>query len=323
MWNDDPILGDGGALHDEANPVFRLTAYFPYQAAHPYLMPDRWQALFDVFAPLVRQHCDKIVMWDRPGAKARRGKKIVDSDWRPFAHLLSVESDVDGGIFTGFSFLDKADALEGNGRGPCSLRFFVGKAIRFEVCVPLSDWFAGHIDIDAAIAALQALPFVSVTSGFGLSLGEQFVGGDPAAVYGPLMDYARRYPTIDIMRDEYRSFFPGDPENYPAIGIAAINWITGIGEPFRSRLASRGLLSDGLPTGVDMLDGPWGTFFRLGAAPTSGEAGIDDATLPLYRWLGQMVAHAYRPSQDDPRAPVFGGMAKAESLAWERRFYGS
>lgn len=94
----------GGALHGEASPVFRLTSYFPYYEAHPYLMPDAWQALLDCFLPLVREHCDRIILWNRPGAKARRGKRIFEADWRPFHHLSSLQNDVESGIFTGFSF---------------------------------------------------------------------------------------------------------------------------------------------------------------------------------------------------------------------------
>src|SRR6218665_677053 len=322
MWNDDPILREDSSLFGEANPVFRLTGYFPYGQAHPYLMPDRWQALLDCFLPFVREHCDKIIMWDRPGAKARRSKRITHSDWMPFPHLLSVESDVDGGIFTGFSFIDRKDALEGNGRGPCSVRFFVGSAIRFEACIPLQDWQQGRLNIAAMAGALQALPYVSVMAGFGLSLGEYFAGSDAAATYGALMDYASRYPAVDVARDDDRSFFPGAPEDYPAIGIGGINWLTGVGGPFRSRAGGFQALAAQAPAGIEVMDGAFGTLFKLGAAPASGEAFVDDATMPLYAWLGKRLSRVYRPSDDAPRAPVFGGMAKAQSLAWERRFYG-
>jgi hypothetical protein len=60
----------------------------------------------------MREHCDKIILWDRPGAKARRGKRILEADWRPFHHLTRVESDVACGIFVGFSFLDGTMRLD-------------------------------------------------------------------------------------------------------------------------------------------------------------------------------------------------------------------
>jgi len=323
MWNDDPILMPGGALHGEANPVFRLTSYFPYHQAHPYLMPDAWQTLLDCFLPLVRGHCDRIILWDRPGAKARRGKRILEADWRPFHHLSSLENDVKSGIFTGFSFLDRADALEGNGRGPCSVRFFVGSSIRFEACIPLEDWAQGRLSIDALATALQALPYVSVMAGFGLSLGERYGAADPDATHHALRQYATRYPAIDMARDEDRSFFPGSPQDFPLIGIAGISWLTGIGEPFRSMAGGAAALAANAPAEVQLSDGSFGSLFRLGAGPVSGEAGVDDSALARYRWLGRRLSTVWSPRKDDTRAPVFGRSAKPQSLAWERRFYDS
>jgi len=321
MWNDDPILVSGGALHGEVSPVFRLTGYFPYRQAHPYLMPERWQGLLNCFLPVVREHCDKIIVWDRPGAKARRSKRISNADWRPFHLLSSLESDIESGIFTGFSFLDRADALEGNGRGPCSVRFFVGSSIRFEACISLQDWATGRLSIPELIAAVQALPYVSVMAGFGLSLGERYAGPDAEATYSALSDYAARYPVVDVARDDERSFFPGSPQDYPLIGIGGINWLTGIGEPFRSRAGGADTLAAQAPADVQVADGPFGTLFTLGTGPISGEAGVDDAGLPLYTWLAKQIAAVWSPGEDDPRAPVFGRTAKSKSLAWERRFY--
>jgi hypothetical protein len=322
MWHDDGIFATGGALHGEANPVFRLTGYFPYHQAHPYVMPDGWQALFDCFVPLVREHCDKIIVRDRPGAKARRSKRIVEADWRPFHQLAIAESDVAAGIFTGFSFLDRADGLEGNGRRPCSVRFFVGSSIRFEACIPLQDWTQGRLPLGAVIEALHALPYVSVMAGYGLSLGQRYAGSDAAATHLALSAYAERYPVIDVARDEDRSFFPGSPRDYPLIGICGINWLSGIGEPFRSRAGGAKALVEHAPSDIKVADGPFGTLFRLGAEPISGEAGVDDSALPHYSWLGSRLSPAWNPEEDDPRAPVFVRGAQSKSLVWERRFYG-
>ena len=321
MWSDDPILEPGGALHGQANAVFRLTGYFSYGQAHPYVMPDRWQRLLDCFLPVMQDRCDKIILWDRPGAKARRSKRIGAADWRPFNLLCSAETDVESGIFTGFSFLDREDALEGNGRGPCSLRFFVGSSIRFEACVSLQDWTQGRVAIADVIAAVQALPYVSLMAGFGLSLGERYAAHDADTTYAALGAYAARYPAVDVARDDERSFFPGSPQDYPLIGIGGINWLTGVGEPFQSRAGGCAALAAQAPADVQITDGEYGTLFTLGAGPISGEAGVDDASLPLYHWLAGQISAAWSPSEDDPRAPVFGRAAKGPSLAWERRFY--
>ncbi|RYH40214.1 MAG: DUF3396 domain-containing protein [Alcaligenaceae bacterium] len=168
---------------------------------------------------------------------------------------------------------------------------------------------------------MQALPYVSALGGFGLSLAERF-RADPDDKFAALAEYARRHPAVDVGRDEDRSFFSGPPADFPALGVAGINWLTGVGEPFRSQL-QRTVGRDAAPppAGVELMQGPHGTLYRLGAAPVTGQTGVSDATLPLYRWLGARIAKVYFPHADDPRAPVFGAMRKSQSLEWERRFY--
>jgi hypothetical protein len=256
-----------------------------------------------------------VQMWDRPGGKARRGLKIRPEDWSPFAHLLSVHDDVDSGIFTGFHFLDRDDETDGNGRGPCSFRFFVGSTIRVDACVPLDDWAAGRLDVEAVVAAMQGLPFTSFMAGFGLSLGERYAGSP--GVDAALMEYARRYSAVDLLRDEDRGFFPGGLENHADTGI---NWLTGVGEPFRGRAGGGARLGAGLPAGIAVADGPHGVAFRLGDRPVSGEAGVDDANLPLFHALGAKLAAVNKPLAEGRHAPVFGEGGRPQSLAWERRF---
>lgn len=319
-WINAPFFADQGpaAIGATLSPAFRVTGFFPYRAAHPYTLTDAWEAVFACFKPIVEERCDRIRMWEMPGAKARRSKAVQTADWHPFRHLKAVHSNVDSGIFTGFSFADSTDDKDMSGRGPTAFRFFVGSSIRLDATVSVADWNAGRLDIDAVCAALSALPFVSFTAGLGFCLSERHAQGDDGGFLGRMMPAAHRYPVLDTMHAERRAFFSGDERDFPKIGLAGINWITGVGEPFFSK-GGGAKLGQGLPDGVTAETGKHGIVFRLGDAPITGEAGVDDATLPLYHALGQRLKTVWSPQ---PRpSPVFGDDYPRESLAWERRFF--
>lgn len=318
-WADDDIFSSQGMLHGVANPGFRLSLLLPYDAGHPYRHTEAYEALFAIFAPILQERCDRVYMWDRPGAKARRSKKILPADWTPFRHIRSVYADQADGIFTGFYFVDKHDA-RGDGAGPCSFRFFVGRAIRLDVVVPLADWQAGRVSIDALVAALQALPYFSFIAGYGLALSETYSHGDTQDIYNALYRYGLRFPVVDLVTDEARSRSSDDDgSGVPELGLAGINWLTGVGTRFLH--AGAASIVQGLPPAIGLNQGPNGIVFRAGEGPISGEAGADDATLPLYSALGARLSRLWRPNEDMPRPPVFGEFLPRESLAWEQRFF--
>lgn len=244
---------------------------------------------------------------------------IQAGDWHPFEHMRSVHANVDDGIFVGFYFVDTSDTREMQGRGPAAFRFFAGSTIRLDVCIPLEDWHAGALDAEALVAALQALPYVSFAAGFGLCLSDRFAQGDGGEFLGQLMPIAARYPALDLVHAEIRTWYSGDERDFAKVGLTGINWLTGVGEPFYTR-GGREQLGSGLPAGIDIATGPNGIAFRLGPRPISGETGIDDATLPLYAALGARLRTVWMPQ---PRpSPIFGDDNAQASLAHERRFFG-
>ena len=322
MWTSDPLLTrDGGSeIAEAASPAFRLSASFPYRAAHPYVLTAQWEALFALFEPILRRHCDRIQMWDNPGAKARRSKAIQPGDWAPFTHLRSVNADVDDGMFVGFYFVDASDTREMRGRGPAAFRFFVGSAIRLDACIPLEEWHAGALDVGGLVTALQALPYISFAAGYGLCLSDRFAQGDGGEFLGQLMPLASRYPALDLVHAEKRTWISGSEHELADIGLTGINWLTGVGEPFFSA-GGREKLGTGLSDAIGTAVGPHGIVFRLGHQPVSGEAGVDDAPLGLYAELGARLRPLWQPQ---PRpSPVFGDDFPRESLAYERRFFGA
>jgi len=163
------------------------------------------------------------------------------------------------------------------------------------------------------------IPFISLTIGYGLSISNRFSYGDSGGLFGQLIPVGRKYPALDIVHVDKRSYFDGDESMFEKIGLAAgINWITGVGEPFFSR-GGGAKLGEGLPAGITSETGPYGIIFRLGDSPITGQAGVDDATLPLYYALGERLAPLWSPSLRND--PVFGDNYARESLAWERRFF--
>jgi hypothetical protein len=328
MWEDDPIFSQD-ATGGRYSPCFRLCAYFPYKEAHPYVHTDAFEELFACFAPVLKERCDRIRMWDRPGASARRGTKIKPEDWAPFRHLKSVYSDVEHGVFTGFYFINKAEGKSMDGGGPCAFRYFVyGSGGLLDICVPLEDWRARRIDISAALAALHKIPLYSFLGGYGLSLAETYREDE-------LIPIAQKYPALDLAAATSRHWLPGGwPEQErDRYWIAGINWLTGIGAPFLSMLGGAAALVAGLPAAIEAKSGPHNTIFQLGPAPVTGEAGADDASLPLYHALGKKLRPPNFHVKDkdlesagisepyNSFGPVFGPMKWEESLAWARRFY--
>lgn len=321
MWDGDAFRAQAQELGFEEHlaPAFRLTAYVRYETGHPYLLTEQWQALFDLFRPILKMRCDKLKLWPEPGGKPRRGLKIKPDDWQPFDVLKSVHDDVEDGIFIAFRFLAKENSDYGDGPAATSFRFYVGSVIMVDACIELEDWSTNKLNVPSLIAALQQLPYLSVIAGYGLRMSSRFDTGDAGDYFGNLRPLAARYPVLDMGYEDSRSYFPGDLSEVHEIGVAGINWLTGIGEPFRAKAGS-GLTLD-LPSGLRADVGPHGTLFQIGDGPITGEAGVSDMQLPLYHELGTRIAQAWAPNEDMHRSPVFGEMLEDESLAWERRLY--
>lgn len=306
----------------EARPAFRICAHLSTATAHPYLFTEQYEALFQLFAPVLKKRCAAVRMWDRPGGSARRGHKIKPEDWRPFERLKSVHSDPETGNFFGFYFVDRDDEKM-EGRGPCSFRFFSGLSVRLDACVPLEAFETGEIDVRAIIDALQKIPYHSFSAGYGLSLSDRFKNGAEMELRAELLPVALRYPAVDLCHMENRTRVPQDEKDAGGYWIGDVNWITGVGEPFLSALGGPAVLMRDVPAGIEASSGRYGVVFRIGDRPITGEAGVDDATLGLYNQLGKLLMPRDHPSAARPRPPVFGTLKEAESLAWTRRFYDS
>lgn len=324
MWQSDKMFSkdieNADSVGSEASPAFRFFAQLPYERAHPYKKTNEYENLFACFAPILKERCNKIIMWDNPGAKARRSKKINPDDWHPFEQLKKTYSDIEQGIFTGFNFVDGSDK-DMEGRGPCSFRFFVDEAIRLDACIPLDDWQTGQLDIGRVISAIMELPYYSFSAGFGLSLSDQYLNGARSTLLEELMPVASRYPAVDIMHASNRNRAPEKENDIEDYWISGINWITGVGEPFLSAIGGINKITSKLSETISVATNKNGATFRIGDRPISGLRNHDDEYIRLYHQLGNALKPPGYPSHNHPPFPVFGDFKRTESLAWMRRFY--
>lgn len=163
------------------------------------------------------------------GGKYHRSFRIKPEDWTPFTRLLAAYDTVEDGIFVSFQFVDRRDEKDDFGRGPTMFQFNASVTIRMDICISVPDWLAGKLDINAVITALQKLPYLSFCAGYGLCMSEQAVNG----VFPESHGVVQKYPALDVAHPGLIAHYSEDP--IQEVGICGINWLTGIGEPFRTQ----------------------------------------------------------------------------------------
>lgn len=104
------------------------------------------------------------------------------------------------------------------------------------------------------------------------------------------------------------------------IGIGGFNWLTAVGEPFRSWAGGAPALAAPGAASVKVKMAHSAPCSWLGADPSAARRwGLCIAATLLVD--ESRLSAVWSPSPDDPRAPVFGRAAKRQSLAWERPSY--
>jgi Protein of unknown function (DUF3396) len=332
-WHDDPIFkgnpSDPFRLETFASPAFRLSMLASFDQAHPFAYLEAYRTLFDVLRPCLERRAERLLMIEKPGAAARRRKTITPADWDPFGHMASV-IPADDGHFIGFQFqsgfrdLGTGDAGENiYDAGPALFRFWVGSIIDLDATISVDDWNSGMLDVERLKAAILQIPASTALAGFGLALSD--LADNSAAVRHQrnLVAVADKYPALDVSHNGRRRWFADYERDLAGYWLAGINWLTFLGEPFLSSLGGADKVTSGLPPAIEVSRSAQGVLFQLGQSPIAGEAGADDLLLSLYRALGEKLKPKAggHPSKKNPRHPVFGEPYKAESLAWERRFY--
>ncbi len=233
-WSNHPIFTQPDVyFEDELRPCFRFSAVLPYERCYHGLHTETFETLFDLFKPILKEHCDKLLMAPRPGAPFRRSLKIKPENWTPFTQLAQAHNNVENGILVSFQFADKADRDTNLGRGPTKFHYKCFDHGYLDICIPLADWQAGKIDIAEVVATLLKLPFLSFAAGFGLALGRTAEEGR----FPEVAEIAKIFPALDVMPIGYRT---RRDESETEAGICAINWITGIGQPFAGQLGGAG-----------------------------------------------------------------------------------
>lgn len=317
-WLADPLFARGAnGVGEDASPAFRLSIYLPYQRGYHGFHCEAYEALFEAFKPVIRANCDKALVCTSPGGNFRRGLKIKPENWTPFINLLAAYNNVEDGIFVSFQFADRHDTNTNLGRGPTKFHFSASTTIRLDICISVPDWLAGQIDIARVIAAIQNLPYLSFCGGYGLCLSENALNGQFPASHAVI----QKYPALDVHHPGAVAFWRENP--IEEVGLCGINWLTGIGEPFRSRMGGASALRAVLPSGVAIDDGPNGVVLQLGAVPITGQTGVDDAELFLYHAVGQSLRDVWMPTEDNNAGPIFETMFNdnALSLAYYQRFF--
>jgi hypothetical protein len=332
-WQNDPVFtgnpSDPFRLETFASPAFRLSLLASFDRAHPFAHLKAYQNLFEVFLPCLQKRAERLLMIEKPGAAARRRRTITPADWDPFGHMASV-IPADDGHFIGFQFqsgfrdLGTGDAAENTyDAGPALFRFWVGSIIDLDATIPVDDWNSGLLDQKKLKQAILQIPAATGLAGFGLALSDLADNGAAVRHQRNLAAVADKYPALDVSHNGRRRWFADYERDVSGYWLAGINWLTFVGEPFLTALGGADAVSQGLPADIEVTRGPHGVLFQLGESPTTGQTGAKDALIPLYRALGAKLRpkSGAHPSKKNPRHPVFGESLKAESLAWERRFY--
>ncbi|RUS65018.1 DUF3396 domain-containing protein [Pseudorhodobacter sp. E13] len=337
-WTEDPVFeGEQEDRHNQlclwARPAFRLGLLSSVEQGHPFDYVDDYHALFKVFEPILRRDAERLLMTDRNLKKPRQRKSIKTEDWTPF-HYLQEKVSRARPTFIGFNFQSGQTAPDGispsgwrahevHDAGPTGFRWHVTTTSWLDATVPVADIEDGTFDIAALRAALLRLPVRSGLGGYGLCMSQDINGYGPKSNAYAAYPVAVKFPALDTTYLDKRGWLNGDDDKPEKTWILGINWLTLVGEPFLSRAGGIAALTDGLDPRIEWWQGRDTVLFQLGPRPITGQAGVDDDMLPLYRELGARLAPPgdTAPSAAHPRH-LFGNRRDGVSVALERRFYG-
>lgn len=321
MWQDDKIFqaNDPNNLRElggVASPAFRLSAQGSRSEAHPFDHVDVYARLFKVFEPLLRKHAERLTMTDPFSGKSRRRVSITKADWQPFEYIKQSFDDERNWI--GFDFKSGKTAKLFD-KGPTGFRFRLAKTAQLDATIPVAAFDSGELDLAELKDAMLALPMRSALAGYGMATSSFF--DDYETPRPLLMPVARKFPAIDVCPSPMRSWFPDDDLDFRRSWVSGVNWLTLVRDPLLSEMGGAEKLMSELPPEITARSSDRAVLFQLGDRPITGEAGKDDAFLPLYHALGRKLSPLKDggPSKEYPRFPVFGW--PDESLLWERRFY--
>lgn len=325
-WTKDPVFTGTHDWHgrdllsETARPAFRLGLLSSIHQAHPFKYVDEYQALFEVFEPILRRDAERLKFMEYPG-KWRRRKSIKSEDWRPFAHLKASVPPPDF-TFIGFQFQSGKTTLERvYDAGPTSFRVVITDTSWLDATVPVDAIDDGTLDVEALKRALLAIPTRSGFAGYGMCISQEYYDNGPAR--GSRTYYvARKFPALDAQDLRTRGW-ANSYDDYPTdTWILGLNWLTLVGEPFLSRMGGLAAVTEGLSPEITWQTGNDTVLFQIGDRPFTGEAGVDDALLPLYFELGARLKPSgdNKPSLTHPNL-VFGSTMLQDSVDWDRRFY--
>ncbi|PQV56465.1 uncharacterized protein DUF3396 [Defluviimonas denitrificans] len=311
-------------LKNIGRPAFRLSLQSSVFSGHPLHHVEEWRRLFGVFEPILRRDAERLLFLTN-GLRPRRRKSIKSEDWDPFGHLRAEVAD-EGFTFIGFDFQSGFNGGDRYDIGPTKFFMDIASNLFLTATVPVQDFENGTLDIAAMKAAILGIPVFSGLAGYGMCLTDTLDWPHPSeeAVY----PVACKYPVLDLCKDYNRTWSSSQVrnndivKNFWAVGI---NWLTLIQEPLLAAMGGKAALTDGLDSAITWEEGPYGLLFQLGDRPITGEAGVDDALLPLYFEMGQRM----RPASGEipaalKRHTVFStspGDRAEDNLRWVQRFY--
>ena len=341
LWYEDPVFrtapfpDDPRTPEAEGRPAFRFTLHSHTRDGHPFEYGAIYDEIFALFEPILRRDVTHVAMFTSKGTTPKR--KAADKAgewWRPFAFMreeflggADPKSDYSTWHWNGFDFLsglEDAKAHKNSHRylGPTKFCANFFRSIKIDATIPVADFEAGALDVKRLTELVTSLPVATANMGFGISGFDSLIG---ASSSGYWLEIARRYPALDICtmrdRDQWWLEHKGDFTKYWLDGVT---WITFVGRHFLDPLGGSAALTNGLDPAIAVTETENGLLFQLGARPITGEAGADDALLPLYialaarlRPLGNGCPSAennwQRPFTDDPDSAL--------NVEWARRFY--
>ncbi len=325
-WYEEPLFD--GTSEDErrhvnnfATPAFRLSVQSSIYHGHPLDHVAVYEELFAVFKPILQRDAERLLMTETAGRNPRRRKSIKEGDWHPFEYMRSVIPD-DDRYFVGFDFQSGFNGDDRYDIGPTKFYFVTDRNSRLEATIPVADFEAGSIDIQALKDCLLKLPVFSALAGYGMCISDTFDW--PVDGLYRLHPIARKFPVLDICRSDRRQWFSDTDRGFNEYWIGGINWLTLVCEPFVSALGGVKQLTTGLNSAISCDVAGDSILFQLGPRPITGERGKDDDLLPLYFELGERlkpIGEGY-PSLTNGSNHVFGtNSMRAENLKWSRRFY--
>ena len=342
-WKDDPLFceefGSGNwvsRIDRFATPAFRLSVNTSRYIGAPYDHVDAYQALFDVFKPILQRDAQRLLMVDLNG-KPRRRKSITADDWEPFKQQREIHPE-DDRYFIGFDYQSgfvKSDWPKPSEVPTGYIRYDVGptkflsrddRSGRLDASIPVADFVAGNIDLDALKSAMLGLPVFGALAGYGLCHSDTF--DHPHEHDDNLKNIARKFPVLDVCGSEMRRFWFDDDSDTTKHWIPGINWLTLVRDPYLNAMGGVKAITDGLDSAISWEAKQGGVLFQLGDHPITGEAGVDDDLLPLYFELGERLQPQGNgaPSKETPWQIPFGQFNNnpendRANLNWARRFY--